>query len=144
MCDRDIYPTIGLAALNTGGPIGVYLFGMLNDRMGRRVAYFTCLATLLVGSFMTAASAYFWQWALSRAVVGLTIPAVYQIPFIIGRYSHSKLTLDDIIDTALSFHTLSLSPRTSWAALSIICNSNDVHILYVWHHDVGWSDIFNT
>lgn len=32
VCDRAIYPTIGLVALNTGGPIGVYLFGTLNDR----------------------------------------------------------------------------------------------------------------
>lgn len=32
VCDRAIYPTIGLVALNVGGPIGVYLFGTLNDR----------------------------------------------------------------------------------------------------------------
>lgn len=32
VCDYAIYPTIGLVALNTGGPIGVYLFGTLNDR----------------------------------------------------------------------------------------------------------------
>lgn len=85
MCDRDIYPTIGLSALNTGGPVGVYLFGMLNDRAGRRIAYFSCLATLLVGSFLTAASVNFWMWTFSRVIVGLTIPAVYQIPFIIGK-----------------------------------------------------------
>lgn len=83
VCERDIYPTIGLAALNTGGPIGVYVFGLLNDRAGRKVSYFCCLATLLLGSFITAASTNFWMWAFSRVIVGLTIPAVYQIPFII-------------------------------------------------------------
>lgn len=85
VCERDIYPTIGLSALNTGGPIGVYLFGLLNDRMGRRTAYFSCLGTLLVGSFLTSASVNFWMWTASRVIVGLTIPAVYQIPFIIGK-----------------------------------------------------------
>lgn len=84
MCDKDIYPTLGLVALNTGGPVGVYLFGVLNDRMGRRFSYFTCLATLLFGSFITAFSTDFGMWAFSRVIVGLTIPAVYQIPFIIG------------------------------------------------------------
>lgn len=84
MCERDIYPTIGLAALNTGGPVGVYLFGVLNDRVGRRISYFTCLTTLLAGSFLTVMSVNFWMWAVSRVIVGLTIPAVYQIPFIIG------------------------------------------------------------
>ncbi|XP_032592486.1 carcinine transporter isoform X2 [Drosophila grimshawi] len=84
VCDQDIYPTIGLAALNTGGPVGVYLFGLLNDRAGRRLSYFTCLATLLAGSLITSLSTDFWTWAGSRVVVGLTIPAVYQIPFIIS------------------------------------------------------------
>lgn len=95
MCDRDIYPTIGLSALNVGGPIGVYLFGIINDRAGRRIAFFSCLATLLVGSFITAASVNFWMWCFSRAIVGLTIPAVYQIPFIIGKQirCHSLMNL---------------------------------------------------
>nr|ADI44150.1 MIP22018p [Drosophila melanogaster] len=84
VCDQDIYPTIGLAALNTGGPVGVYLFGLLNDRGGRRLSYFVCLATLLAGSLMTSLSKDFWTWAGSRVIVGLTIPAVYQIPFIIS------------------------------------------------------------
>ncbi|XP_055634803.1 carcinine transporter [Toxorhynchites rutilus septentrionalis] len=84
VCEYDIYPTLGLVALNTGGPVGVYLFGMLNDRAGRRISYFSCLATLLLGSFITAASNSFGMWAFSRVIVGLTIPAVYQIPFIIA------------------------------------------------------------
>uniref|UniRef100_A0A1A9VI56 Major facilitator superfamily (MFS) profile domain-containing protein n=1 Tax=Glossina austeni TaxID=7395 RepID=A0A1A9VI56_GLOAU len=84
VCERDIYPTIGLAALNVGGPIGVYLFGLLNDRAGRRTSYFSCLTTLLAGSLMTSLSTDFWTWAGSRVIVGLTIPAVYQIPFIIS------------------------------------------------------------
>ncbi|XP_026827234.1 carcinine transporter isoform X3 [Ooceraea biroi] len=84
VCDRAIYPTIGLVALNTGGPIGVYLFGTLNDRIGRRISFFTCLATLIVGGFLTSISNNFWTWAFTRFIVGLTIPAIYQIPFIIS------------------------------------------------------------
>ncbi|KAK7575827.1 hypothetical protein V9T40_012113 [Parthenolecanium corni] len=84
VCDYDIYPTIGLAALNIGGPIGVYLFGVINDRIGRKRSFFICLTTLIAGNILTAFSKEFWQWALSRAIVGLTIPAVYQIPFIIS------------------------------------------------------------
>lgn len=86
VCDHAIYPTIGLAALNLGGPIGVYFFGVLNDRLGRRISFFSCLATLITGNCLTAISPNFWCWAASRFVAGLTIPAVYQIPFIIGSY----------------------------------------------------------
>lgn len=102
MCDRDIYPTIGLSALNTGGPIGVYLFGLLNDRAGRRIAYFVCLATLLVGSFLTAASVNFWMWTFSRVIVGLTIPACYQIPFIIGKFQDRDARVN-ALNSYLSF-----------------------------------------
>ncbi|XP_012278718.1 carcinine transporter [Orussus abietinus] len=84
VCEHAIYPTIGLVALNSGGPIGVYLFGTLNDRIGRRLSFFTCLATLIAGAFFTAISNSFWTWAATRMVVGLTIPAIYQIPFIIS------------------------------------------------------------
>lgn len=91
VCEKDIYPTLGLVALNVGGPIGVYVFGVLNDRYGRRFSYFTCLATLLFGSFITAFSTDFGMWAFSRVIVGLTIPAVYQIPFIIGELEKFNL-----------------------------------------------------
>ncbi|XP_011063251.1 PREDICTED: organic cation transporter protein isoform X1 [Acromyrmex echinatior] len=84
VCDRAIYPTIGLVVLNAGGPIGVYLFGTLNDRIGRRLSFFTCLAILIIGGFLTAISSNFWTWVSTRFVVGLTIPAIYQIPFIIS------------------------------------------------------------
>nr|CAD7440992.1 unnamed protein product [Timema bartmani] len=84
VCNHAIYPTIGLAALNTGGPVGVYVFGLLSDRIGRRFSFFMCLATMLLGSFLTALARDFWSWAAFRLVVGLTIPAIYQIPFIIA------------------------------------------------------------
>lgn len=84
VCDKDIYPTLGLVALNLGGPFGVYFFGYLNDRIGRKKTFFLCLTTLIVGGILTAASPDFWWWAASRFVVGLTIPAIYQIPFIIS------------------------------------------------------------
>ncbi|KAL0849285.1 hypothetical protein ABMA28_013611 [Loxostege sticticalis] len=84
VCEYDVYPTLGLVALNVGGPIGVYTFGILNDRIGRKKSFFACLTTLLFGSILTAFSHQFWTWVLARTIVGLTIPAVYQIPFIIS------------------------------------------------------------
>ncbi|CAH1644866.1 unnamed protein product [Spodoptera littoralis] len=84
VCEYDVYPTLGLVALNIGGPIGVYAFGLLNDRIGRKKSFFICLSTLLLGSLMTAYAYEFWFWIMARVIVGLTIPAVYQIPFIIS------------------------------------------------------------
>ncbi|KAK4879042.1 hypothetical protein RN001_007188 [Aquatica leii] len=84
VCDRGIYPTLGLTALNISGPIGVYFFGYLNDKIGRKKSFFACLFTLLLGSILTACSPSYWYWAGSRLIVGLTLPAIYQIPFILA------------------------------------------------------------
>ncbi|XP_026757345.2 carcinine transporter [Galleria mellonella] len=84
VCEYDVYPTLGLVALNVGGPIGVYAFGLLNDRIGRKKSFFVCLTTLEIGSILTAFANKYWIWVLARIIVGLTIPAIYQIPFIIS------------------------------------------------------------
>ncbi|XP_030758429.1 carcinine transporter isoform X3 [Sitophilus oryzae] len=84
VCDKAIYPTLGLVSLNLGGPFGVYFFGWLNDRIGRKKTFFFCLTTFIIGGVMTAISPEFWWWATGRFVIGLTIPAIYQIPFIIS------------------------------------------------------------
>lgn len=93
MCERDVYPTLGLVALNVGGLVGVYAFGLLNDRVGRKISFFTCLTTLLVGSILTAYADHFWVWVVARTIVGLTIPAIYQIPFIICKYDSVYLSM---------------------------------------------------
>ncbi|PSN48030.1 Carcinine transporter [Blattella germanica] len=53
-------------------------------RLGRRLSFFSCLAILIIGNVLSAVSPDFWSWAAFRFVVGLTVPAIYQIPFIIS------------------------------------------------------------
>lgn len=62
------------------------MFGLLNDRIGRKKTFFLCLTTLEIGSILTATAQNFWWWAGSRIIVGLTVPAIYQIPFIICKF----------------------------------------------------------
>ena len=53
-------------------------------RVGRKTSFFICLSVELAGGILTAPAPNFWLWAACRFMVGLTIPAIYQIPFIIG------------------------------------------------------------
>ncbi|CAD6222476.1 GSCOCG00000984001-RA-CDS [Cotesia congregata] len=59
VCDKDIYPTLGLVALNTGGPIGVYLFGTLNDSFR---ACWSKLPIICHSNDITPFLAYFGYW----------------------------------------------------------------------------------
>jgi len=70
--------------LNVGGIIGVYVFGFISDRVGRKPSFFLCLSIEIAGGLLTAIAPNFWLWSLCRFIVGLTIPAIYQIPFIIA------------------------------------------------------------
>ncbi|CAG0881073.1 unnamed protein product [Darwinula stevensoni] len=84
VCSREIFPTVGLCVLNVGGIIGVYLFGVISDRWGRRPSFFLCLSVELVAGVVTGWCPNFNAWLCCRFFVGLTIPAIYQIPFIIA------------------------------------------------------------
>ncbi|KAF2364329.1 Major facilitator sugar transporter-like [Trinorchestia longiramus] len=84
VCARAIFPTIGLAVLNVGGIIGVYFFGTLSDKFGRRASFLLCLGIQQVAALVTAAAPSYSTWLTCRFFVGLTIPAIYQIPFIIS------------------------------------------------------------
>ncbi|XP_064109359.1 carcinine transporter-like isoform X1 [Macrobrachium nipponense] len=84
VCGKAIYPTIGLSALNVGGIIGVYIFGSISDRYGRRISFLVCLAIEQLFGLVTAFAPTFWAWTTCRFLVGLTVPAIYQIPFIIS------------------------------------------------------------
>ncbi|XP_043523646.1 carcinine transporter isoform X2 [Frieseomelitta varia] len=140
VCDHAIYPTIGLVALNTGGPIGVYLFGTLNDRIGRRLSFFTCLATLITGGFLTSMSNSFWTWAATRVVVGLTIPAIYQIPFIISLELVGPNYRSFVTVMTCSFYTMGLCMLAGvtylirdWRTLALTTSAPFLlYIVYWW------------
>ncbi|KAK8720576.1 hypothetical protein OTU49_013229, partial [Cherax quadricarinatus] len=53
-------------------------------RLGRRVSFLVCLAVEQVFGLATAFAPDFWSWTACRFLVGLTVPAIYQIPFIIS------------------------------------------------------------
>lgn len=52
--------------------------------MGRKRSYFLCLTLEIVGGICTALAPGFISWCIARFVVGLTVPAILHIPFVIG------------------------------------------------------------
>ena len=114
--------------------MGVYYFGLLNDSIGRKKSFFVCLTTLLVGSVFTATAQNFWWWAASRTIVGLTIPAIYQIPFIICKC----LKCLDVI--TIIFY----SPRVSRSQLPLLRYSHGVFILHLRFTHVVCNYIFGS
>ncbi|XP_031788264.1 carcinine transporter isoform X2 [Nasonia vitripennis] len=140
VCDYDIYPTIGLVALNAGGPVGVYMFGSLNDRFGRRLSFFACLATLITGASLSATANTFWIWAATRIIVGLTIPAIYQIPFIISLELVGPNYRSFVTVMTCTFYTMGLCMLAGvtyyiqeWRTLALVTSLPfSIYFLYWW------------
>ncbi|CAG7817036.1 unnamed protein product [Allacma fusca] len=83
VCGKEIYPTIALFLVNVGGLFGVFLFGLLSDIIGRKLAFFACLTFEMIGGVGCVFARDFWVWTFFRVITGVTVPAIYQIPFII-------------------------------------------------------------
>jgi len=60
----------------------VLIFGYLNDRIGRKRNYFLCLLVEIIGGVATAFAPDIITWGIARFCVGLTIPAILHIPFV--------------------------------------------------------------
>ncbi|XP_011496168.1 PREDICTED: organic cation transporter 1 [Ceratosolen solmsi marchali] len=141
VCDYEIYPTLGLVALNAGGPVGVYMFGNLNDRLGRRLSFFICLGTLIIGACLTAVTNNFWSWAVTRTIVGLTIPAIYQIPFIISLELVGPNYRSFVTVLTCTFYTIGLCMLAgvtyyirNWRLLALVTSLPfSIYFLYWWY-----------
>lgn len=84
VCNKDFYPTLGLVLLAVGGIIGNYIFGYLQDTMGRKPSFFIYLAIECVFGVATAFAQNYLVWVIYRFGVGFTVPAIMATPYVLG------------------------------------------------------------
>lgn len=133
-----MYSTFGFMVLNIGGPIGVYCFGLLNDTIGRKVTYFFCLTTFVLGNVLTTLAPNFLFWAGSRFIVGLTVPALYQIPFIICNFTrYQQIPFVLIFLSCFRF-------GNSRTELQSIHHNDDQSVLRCRYDDAGRDHLFHS
>lgn len=87
VCDHDFYPTLGLVLLAVGGIIGNYIFGYLQDTMGRKPSFFIYLLVQCVFGVATAFAQNYIIWTIYRIGVGFTVPAIMTTPYVLGKFS---------------------------------------------------------
>lgn len=68
----------------TGGLIGNFIFGYLQDNWGRKPSYFVFLLVQIVGGLLGAVSWDFESWLFFRLIVGLTVPAILNGPYVLA------------------------------------------------------------
>lgn len=66
------------------------VFGWIADKWGRRTAFFAILFLEVIFSIATSFSPNYVIYTALRTVNGLSFPAIYQIPFILGRRERER------------------------------------------------------
>ncbi|XP_049874210.1 beta-alanine transporter-like [Pectinophora gossypiella] len=84
VCDKDFYPTLGLVLLAAGGIVGNYIFGYLQDTLGRKPSFFIYLLIECVFGVATAFAQNYVVWAIYRIGVGFTVPAIMATPYVLA------------------------------------------------------------
>lgn len=84
MCENDFLPTLALVLLGLGGLAGNYIFGYLQDGLGRKPSFFIYLFIQCLFGTATAFAQNFTIWTLCRIGVGFTIPAILGTPYVLG------------------------------------------------------------
>lgn len=86
MCHKDFYGTLGLVMFGVGGIIGNYIFGYLQDSLGRRPSFFIYLLIECIFGVATAFAQNYTTWLIFRIGVGFTVPAILATPYVLGEY----------------------------------------------------------
>ncbi|XP_014669676.1 PREDICTED: organic cation transporter 1-like [Priapulus caudatus] len=84
VCDRVWITPLVFSIISLGNLCGNYIFGFLQDRLGRKLSFFICLTLQLVAAVASAFAPEPISFTFFRFLVGLTIPAIFTIPFVIG------------------------------------------------------------
>lgn len=85
VCQYDYAPTLALAVFGLSGLIGNYIFGYIQDGLGRKPAYYVYLLIQSVFGVATAFAPNFTTWVLLRVGVGFTVPAILGTPYVLGK-----------------------------------------------------------
>ncbi|KAG7295860.1 hypothetical protein JYU34_020944 [Plutella xylostella] len=84
VCDKDFYATLGLVLLAVGGIVGNYIFGYVQDTLGRKPAFFIYLLIECVFGVATAFAQNYVVWLIFRIGVGFTVPAIMATPYVLA------------------------------------------------------------
>ncbi|XP_045496115.1 beta-alanine transporter [Colias croceus] len=84
VCNKNFFPTLGLVLLAVGGIIGNYIFGYLQDTIGRKPSFFIYLVIECIFGVATAFAQNYYVWIVYRFGVGFTVPAIMATPYVLA------------------------------------------------------------
>ena len=75
---------MALIIFGISGLIGNYIFGYLQDGLGRKPSFYIYLILEIAACALSAFTWSFTSWIVLRFVVGLTVPAILASPYVLA------------------------------------------------------------
>lgn len=139
VCDKEIYPTISLVLFGAGGLVGNFIFGYIQDGLGRKPAFFIYLAITCIFGVATSFANNFTTWVIFRIGVGFTIPAVMTTPMVLALElvgSRHRTLVNILSNIMYSFSLIGLSAVVyfirDWRILSLSTSIPFIFYFIFW------------
>lgn len=71
--------------------MGNYIFGYVQDTLGRKPAFFIYLLIECVFGVATAFAQNYVVWLIFRIGVGFTVPAIMATPYVLGKFYFNSI-----------------------------------------------------
>ncbi|CAH0546488.1 unnamed protein product [Brassicogethes aeneus] len=139
VCSKSLSTTLALVLLGIGGLIGNYIFGYIQDGLGRKPAFFIYLFIQCFFGIATAFSPNFITWAIFRFCVGFTVPAILGTPYVlaielVGPRDRTLVTI--LINIAYSLALVSLAiivwALREWRILALATTLPFISLFFHW------------
>lgn len=75
---------MSLVLFGLGGLIGNYIFGYLQDKIGRRPSFYAYLILEIAAGALSVLAWNYVSWLVVRIIVGFTVPAILASPYVIA------------------------------------------------------------
>ncbi|XP_064466982.1 beta-alanine transporter-like [Ornithodoros turicata] len=139
VCEAAWKVSMAQSVFYVGNVVGSLFFGYIGDRFGRKPSLTAVILLNVVTGLLTSfTSSYEWYIAY-RGIIGLTFPAIFQTPVIMGMelMSPDKRTFSGMlvcIFFAIAMMALAglASLLRDWFSLSLVCSVPFIALLALW------------
>ena len=139
MCDDAVYGWLATSMLHVGQAIFVIPLATISDRYGRLKSLYPTVLIIITVGFASAFATKYWQFLVSRFVVGAMIYGIYLPLFIMSgefvgpRYRPLSQTVIWFAFTVvlLVLALMAFFVRT-WRTLMILCTAPWIFVLAFW------------
>lgn len=130
VCDDEHYKSFVLTMYNVGSIVGTPIYGLLSDKIGRKITFFITIIVTAVTAISSVLMTNFTAFVVLKTLNGSLMPSIFQLPYIIILEivaPEMRTRMNGIVNLSwtfgLCFLPLLAYYSRSWVTLGLITSS---------------------